>query len=140
MAHGWVTVSGTDVRDRSEVSRTVWTSTTICLTVAPIVRRAPYALLLALLALAALLAPASPASAHAALVGSDPAPGSVIGTSPDEVTITFSEHVIPVETQVIVLAPDGKKISGRPTVTGDVLHIPVRKADKPLGTYLVRIR
>ncbi len=97
-------------------------------------------LLLMLVAIGALLAPASPASAHAALIGADPAPGSVVGTSPTEVTITFSEHVTAVEGKVIVLGPDGKKISGSPTVTGDVLHIPVRKADRPLGTYLASYR
>jgi copper transport protein len=93
-----------------------------------------------LVSLGALLAPAGPASAHAALIGSNPAPGSVIGDSPAEITITFSEHVSVVEGKVVVLAPDGKKISGPPSVTGDVLHIPVRKAAKPLGTYLVSYR
>jgi copper transport protein len=97
-------------------------------------------LLFLLIALGALLAPASPASAHAALIGSNPAPGSTIGDSPTEITITFSEHVSVVEGKIIVLAPDGKKISGTPSVTGDVLHIPVRKAAKPLGTYLVSYR
>jgi copper transport protein len=105
-----------------------------------VVTRASRVLVLFLLALGALLAPASPASAHAALIGSNPAPGSTIGDSPAEITITFSEHVSVVEGKIIVLAPDGKKISGTPSVTGDVLHIPVRKAAKPLGTYLVSYR
>ncbi|MFD0524154.1 hypothetical protein [Paractinoplanes durhamensis] len=35
-----------------------------------------------LIALGALVLPASPASAHAALIGSTPAPGSIIGASP----------------------------------------------------------
>jgi copper transport protein len=102
--------------------------------------RAPRVLLLVLVALGALLAPASPASAHAALIGANPAPGSVVGTSPTEITVTFSEAVTPVEGKVVVLAPDGKKISGTPVVRGDVLHIPVRQADHPLGTYLVSYR
>jgi copper transport protein len=102
--------------------------------------RAARVLLLSLLALGALLAPAGPASAHAALIGSNPAPGSVIGDSPTEITITFSEHISAVDGKVVVLAPDGKKISGPPRVTGDVLHIPVRKAASPLGTYLVSYR
>jgi copper transport protein len=104
------------------------------------VTRVARALLFLLLALGALLAPAGPASAHAALIGANPAPGSVVGSSPTEVTVTFSETVIPVEGKVVVLAPDGKKISGTPSVRGDVLHIPVRKADRPLGTYLVSYR
>jgi copper transport protein len=93
-----------------------------------------------LIGLATLLVPAAPASAHAALLGADPAPGSVIGTSPTEITITFSESVRPVEGRVQVLAPDGKRISGTPAVRGAVLHIPVRKADRPLGTYVVSYR
>jgi copper transport protein len=104
------------------------------------VTRAAGVLVLLFTALVALLAPAGPASAHAALIGSVPAPGSVIGDSPTEVTITFSEHVSVVEGKVVVLAPDGKKISGSAVVTGAVLHIPVRKAAQPLGTYLVSYR
>jgi copper transport protein len=111
-----------------------------CLSELPRVTRGVRVLLLLLVSLGALLAPAGPARAHAALIGSNPAPGSVIGDSPGEITITFSEHVSAVEGKVVVLAPDGKKISGRPSVTGDVLHIPVRKAAKPLGTYLVSYR
>jgi len=91
-------------------------------------------------ALGALLAPAGPASAHAALVGADPAPGSVVGVSPTEVTVTFSEAITPVPGHVQVIAPDGKRISGAATARGDVLHIPVRRADHPLGTYLVSYR
>jgi copper transport protein len=93
-----------------------------------------------LVALGFLLALAAPASAHAALIGSNPAPGSVIGSSPTEITITFSEHVTPVEGRVQVLSPDGKRISGTPVATGVLLRIPVRKADRPLGTYLVSYR
>ena len=112
----------------------------VALSELPRVTRASRVLLLVLMALGALLASAGPASAHAALIGSDPAPGSTIGDSPTEITITFSEHVSVVEGKVIVLAPDGKKISGPPSVTGDVLHIPVRKVARPLGTYLVSYR
>ena len=103
-------------------------------------RFAVRALLLFLVALGALLAPASPASAHAALLTSNPAPGSVIGESPTEITVTFSEAITPVAGRVQVLAPDGKRISGTATARGAVLHIPVRKADRPLGTYLVSYR
>ncbi|HEV7965500.1 MAG TPA: copper resistance CopC family protein, partial [Actinoplanes sp.] len=93
--------------------------------------------LLLVAGLAALLGPAAPAGAHAALLSSNPAPGSIVGASPSEVTITFSEAITPVAARVQVLAPDGKRISGPATATGAVLHIPVRKADQPLGTYLV---
>jgi copper transport protein len=95
---------------------------------------------MAVIGLGALLAPAAPASAHAALLSSIPPPGSIVGTSPTEITITFSESVAPVDGQVEVLAPDGKRISGRATANGSVLRIPVRKADHPLGTYVVSYR
>ena len=87
-----------------------------------------------------LLAPATPAAAHAALLAAAPAPGAVVGTSPTEVVVTFTESVRPVTDKVHVLAPDGSRISGTPTARGGVLHIPVRRADRPLGTYLVTYR
>ncbi|GAA2633474.1 hypothetical protein Adu01nite_13850 [Paractinoplanes durhamensis] len=93
-----------------------------------------------LIALGALVLPASPASAHAALIGSTPAPGSIIGASPTEIVVTFSEAVTPVDGRVQVLDPDGKRISGTPTASGAVLRIPVRRAGQPLGTYLVSYR
>jgi copper transport protein len=86
------------------------------------------------------LGPAVPAEAHAALLASSPAPGSVIGTSPAEVTVTFSEPVTPVTGRVQVIAPDGRRISGTVTARGAVLTIAVRRADRPLGTYLVSYR
>ncbi|MEU4622657.1 copper resistance protein CopC [Actinoplanes sp. NPDC023801] len=84
--------------------------------------------------------PAAPAAAHAATIGSTPAPGSVIGASPSEVTVSFSEPVSPVAGRVQVIAPDGERISGTATVDGTVVRIPVRKAKKPLGTYLISFR
>jgi copper transport protein len=84
------------------------------------------AFLLAIMGAFALLLPASPASAHAALLTSNPAPGSVIGASPTEITVTFSEAITPVSGRIQVLAPDGKRISGTATASGAVLRIPVR--------------
>ena len=98
------------------------------------------AFLLLLFGLTTLLAPAGPASAHAALLTASPAPGSIVGSSPTEITVTFSEAITPVTGRVQVLAPDGKRISGTATAKGAVLHIPVRPADNPLGTYLVSYR
>ncbi|GIM96763.1 copper resistance CopC/CopD family protein [Paractinoplanes toevensis] len=93
-----------------------------------------------LIALGVLFLPASPASAHAALIGSVPAPGSIVGTSPTEIVVTFSEGITAVTGRVQVLDPDGKRISGTPTVSGTTLRIPVRKAAQPLGTYLISYR
>jgi copper transport protein len=90
--------------------------------------------------LGVLFAPAAPASAHAAAVGSSPAPGSVVGASPSEITVTFSEPVSPVGGRVQVVAPDGELISGRASANGAVLRIPVRRAQRPLGTYLISFR
>ncbi|MEU4420489.1 copper resistance protein CopC [Actinoplanes sp. NPDC024001] len=98
------------------------------------------ALLMLFIVLGALLTPAAPASAHATPVGSDPAPGSVIGASPSVVTVTFSEPIAVVSGRIQVIAPDGERINGTPTVEGAVLRIPVRKPGRPLGTYLISFR
>ncbi|MBU2669230.1 copper resistance protein CopC/CopD [Actinoplanes bogorensis] len=97
-------------------------------------------LLFLVAALGVLALPAGPASAHAALLGSTPSPGSVVGTSPAEIVMTFSEPIAVVAGRVQVIAPDGKRISGEATASGTTLRIPVRKADRPLGTYLVSYR
>jgi len=84
--------------------------------------------------------PAGAAQAHAALVRTSPAQGSIVTTAPSEVVITFSEVVQPVPTRITVIAPDGKRIdSGNPRVQGGDLHIPVR-TNVPGGTYLVSYR
>ena len=97
-------------------------------------------LLLLLVVSGVLAVPAGPAQAHAALLGAVPAPGSVVGTSPTEVVVTFSEAVRPVAGRVQVVDPGGKRISGTATASGATLRIPVRRADQPLGTYLVSYR
>jgi copper transport protein len=89
----------------------------------------------------ALVMPATPANAHAALVTTTPTQGAVIGSSPTEVRLTFNEPVgvIPGKTQVI--APNGKRVNeGDPVASNGTLTIAVRKADRPLGTYLVSYR
>ncbi|MGK5681715.1 copper resistance CopC/CopD family protein [Actinoplanes sp. URMC 104] len=97
-------------------------------------------LLCLLVALGVLVLPADPASAHAALLGATPAPGSVVGASPGEVVVTFSEAVTPVAGRVQVISPDGRRISGEATASGATLRIPLRRAEQPLGTYLVSYR
>ncbi|MDX2647448.1 copper resistance protein CopC [Streptomyces sp. PA03-1a] len=56
-----------------------------------------------------LLGTAAPASAHAALVGSDPAQGSVVKTAPAQVRLSFSEGVLLSRDSIRVLGPDGKR-------------------------------
>src|SRR5262245_57696184 len=53
--------------------------------------------------LVVLLLPATPASAHAALVRTSPAQGSLVATAPNEVILTFSESVtlVPGRSRVI---------------------------------------
>lgn len=68
-------------------------------------RRGRIAGLLAAGAMALLLIGSGPsASAHAGLVGSDPADGSVLPTAPEQVTLTFNEPM--------TLPPDGIEVFG----------------------------
>ena len=84
--------------------------------------------------------PAGAAQAHAALIRTSPAQGSIVTSAPSEIVVTFSEAVQPVATRIMVIAPDGKRIdSGSPRVQGDDMHIPVR-TNVPGGTYLVSYR
>jgi copper transport protein len=67
------------------------------------------ALVVALLAL--LLGTAAPASAHAALIGTDPASGSVVPTAPQRVVLTFSEGVLLSADSLRVLDPRGTNVA-----------------------------
>ena len=87
-----------------------------------------------------LLGPAAPASAHAALVGTDPANGSIVPAAPSKVTLTFSESVQLISGKIQVLAPDGTRADqGAPTTDGDSVTIPLRSGGGR-GTYLVSYR
>jgi copper transport protein len=94
----------------------------------------------AMIVLGTLLLPARPASAHAAMVTATPEPGSVVASAPGEITVTFSEGITAVADRTQVLAPDGKRITGTVTASGPTLRIGIRRADQPLGTYLVSYR
>ena len=67
------------------------------------------ALAVALLAL--LLGTAAPASAHAALIRTDPASGSVVVTAPQRVVLTFSEGVLLSADSLRVLDPRGTNVA-----------------------------
>lgn len=71
--------------------------------------------------LALLVLGAGPASAHTALVGSDPADGAALTTSPSTITLEFNEN-IGSTTQVAVIAPDGTavKVTGVKAVDNKV--------------------
>lgn len=97
------------------------------------------ALVLAAIA-AVLLGTAVPASAHAALLGSDPAEGSVVRTAPAEVTLRFSEGVLLSDDSLLVYDPSGRPVqrgtahhaSGRPDSATVALRGGLRT-----GTYTV---
>src|SRR5690606_14506448 len=83
---------------------------------------------------------AGPASAHAVLLGSSPAMGSVVATAPDQVVLTFSEGIEPIAGKVRVIAPDGRREdTGEPRAAGAQLIIPLRQSGTE-GTYLVTYR
>lgn len=101
-------------------------------------RTALAALVLALLGV--LAGPATPASAHAVLVGTSPAQGSVVANAPTQVVLTFTEGVSPIEGKVRVIAPDGSRAdSGGPRTAGTQLIIPLRPGGAR-GTYVVSFR
>ncbi|MEV4346884.1 copper resistance protein CopC [Actinoplanes sp. NPDC049596] len=89
---------------------------------------------------AVLLGPAAPASAHAALVNSDPANGTIVPDAPNKVTLTFSESVQLLSGKIQVLAPDSSRADqGDPSVDGGTVTIPLRSGGSR-GTYLVSYR
>ncbi len=83
---------------------------------------------------------ASPASAHAILVSSAPAQGSIVQQAPPQVVLTFTERVTLIAGKVRVIAPDNTRAdSGEPRTSGDQVIIPLKSGGKR-GTYLVSFR
>ncbi|WP_434098355.1 copper resistance CopC/CopD family protein [Streptomyces mirabilis] len=97
------------------------------------------ALLLLLLAvIGAVLAGAAPASAHAALTGSDPQQGAVVGRAPTQVSLTFSEKVAMSDNSVRVLDPKGKRVdTGKATDLGGTTYGVKLHSGLPDGTFTV---
>ncbi len=84
---------------------------------------------------------AGPASAHAELVASDPAAGSVLPQAPTRVELRFDELVESGQGQLDVFAPDGRRLDGievvgRPS-DGHTLQARLPTGLAP-GTYAVR--
>ncbi|MED7822407.1 copper resistance CopC/CopD family protein [Streptomyces chiangmaiensis] len=97
------------------------------------------ALLALLLAVAGVLVGgAAPASAHAALLGSDPAQGSVVDKAPAQITLDFSEKVALSDGSFKVLDPKGQRVdAGKASeLTGTMYGVKVRPG-LPRGTYTV---
>ncbi|MFR9794532.1 copper resistance CopC/CopD family protein [Streptomyces sp. MS06] len=95
-------------------------------------------ILLLLAVTGALLAGAAPASAHAALTGSDPAQGAVVGIAPTRVSLTFSEEVAMGDDALRVLDPRGNRVdAGRPAPAGGTTYSVALRGGLRDGTYTV---
>ncbi|KES05264.1 transport integral membrane protein [Streptomyces toyocaensis] len=67
-------------------------------------------MLLGAVLLLLLLGSAAPASAHAALRDSDPGDGSVVGSAPRHITLTFTESVGLLDDSFRVYSPDNRRV------------------------------
>ncbi|TBL40231.1 hypothetical protein EYA84_07505, partial [Verrucosispora sp. SN26_14.1] len=78
-------------------------------------------------------------SAHAVLLGTDPADGAVLATTPGQITLTFNEPVAVRPGGVRLLDAAGEELSGdsRSVDTTVVLTVP---PELPGGTYIVTFR
>ncbi|MDR7251491.1 copper transport protein [Nocardioides sp. BE266] len=100
--------------------------------------RAPGLVATALVALALVLGAGAPASAHAELVSSDPAEGSVVETAPDSVTLTFNEPVRLTSQEIAVYDAEGDEVASTATARDAVVTVDLPDAaDLADGTYVV---
>jgi copper transport protein len=89
---------------------------------------------------AAASGPALPAAAHANLVGSEPANGTILDDPPEQVVLRFSEPVRLIPERILVVGPDGATVGGgEPTADGGEVTVPLDEV-KDIGTYLVSYR
>jgi copper transport protein len=73
--------------------------------------------------------------AHAQLLQTDPAAGSVVAAAPPQVTLVFSEPVTPAGFGIHVYAPSGEQVAGTEVQRGAVLIAPLSVVQH--GTYVV---
>jgi len=90
-------------------------------------------------AMVILLVTAVPAWAHATLVASSPADGTVLRALPAAVTLTFDEPVRPVTADIDVLDPDGKRVGGAVTANGPRVTVALPRTGGQ-GTYTLTWR
>lgn len=103
-----------------------------------LLRLAPLAALVAAVLL--LLLTAAPASAHDSLVSSDPEDGATLETSPEQVSLEYSDDVLDVSPVVRIAGKDGEVVAELdPKVEGSTVTAAL---DEPLaaGDYEVRWR
>ena len=84
------------------------------------------------------LATAPAAYAHAALLSTDPADGSVVATAPDTVDLLFNEPVSPVV--VSLIEPDGTKVGLLDASRGGTTLVVTLPAPLPQGTHALSWR
>ncbi|MGR7025741.1 copper resistance CopC/CopD family protein [Geodermatophilus sp. URMC 62] len=109
---------------------------------APVLRRRPALLLLALLVgwLGLGVVTAGPAAAHAELASTDPGEGARLDAAPGAVTLRFSEGVSLGAGYARVLGEDGERVdTGAPSVDGDTVTVPLRDG-LPDASYVVTYR
>ncbi|MFJ2017182.1 copper resistance CopC/CopD family protein [Streptomyces nodosus] len=92
--------------------------------------------------LSALLVGAGPASAHAVLKSSDPVDGTVLKTSPEAITLAFSESVGLLENSIRVFDPGNRRVhTGRQQhADGRANTAHITLPDLEQGTYIVAWR
>jgi copper transport protein len=73
--------------------------------------------------------------AHAQLLQTDPAAGSVLATAPSQVTLVFSEPVTAAGFGIHVYSPSGEQVAGTVSQHGAVLVAPLTSVQH--GTYIV---
>ena len=92
------------------------------------------------LLVALLVAGASPASAHAELSSTDPAVGSVVAASPDQVVLRFTEGISVEDDGVRVLDVEAaRRDAGRSSAADGVVTVPL-DGELPNGGYVVAWR
>lgn len=91
--------------------------------------------ILVLVTIAAAFSPVSGALAHAALVASDPADGSVLPAAPPQVILTFTETVTPLV--VTLVSPDGQSLALDAATASNEQVAVALPALSARGTYLL---
>ncbi len=92
----------------------------------------------ALVALAIVLGLGAPAQAHAELIGTDPAEGSVAETAPESVTLTFNEPVRLTPQEIVVYDAAGDRVPSTSGASGAEVRVDLADpADLGDGTYVV---
>jgi methionine-rich copper-binding protein CopC len=80
-----------------------------------------------------------PAFAHTDLVGAAPEAGEVVAGPPTDLTLTFTDTLLPEGAQVLVRDERSVRVSGAVAVSGGQARVPLRGTARP-GTYRVAYR